>query len=385
MKILLVTKQVLETRNNTVYCDFAISSTIHRFERMGELHICSYQFKGENAQPLNVRLDIPAGHVHFLNNESSLHYRCIDRTGNTELLKREVRQVDLVIGYIPCTVGDLAEKIAHEYGKKYMTFLVACVWDGMWHHKNWKARAMAPVRFIETRKTVRDSDYVWYVTEEFLQRRYPTKGLALGCTDTNIPLADERTLEKRIERIKGKHDEFRLLTIGHLDVGFKGQKYIIMALPEILKQRPDTHLYMIGGGNGGYLKELASKLGVGSHVHALGTKTREEVLGIMDNCDVYVQASLQEGLPRSIAEAMSRAMPCIGSRTGGIPEMLDAEYVVRRKNYKDIVEKVARLNEDTMTGQARRNFDKAKDYQPFVIDRKLDAFFKQIADDIKND
>lgn len=383
MKILLVTKQVFEIRQNAVYCDFAISSTIRRFERMGELHICSYHFKGDNAQPLNVQLDVPTSHIHFLNNESSLHYRYIDRSENTAILEREIKNVDLVIGYIPCTVGDLAERIARRFGKKYMTFLVACIWDGMWYHKNWKARIMAPVQFWETKRTVKNSDYVWYVTEEFLQRRYPTNGKTLGCTDTNIPIANEETLKLRLQRINTDHDEFRLLTIGNLSVGFKGQKYIIKALPAILKAIPNTHFYMIGGGDGDYLIRLAERLNVVNHIHILGTKSREKVLNIMDNCDVYVQASLQEGLPRSMAEAMSRAMPCIGSRTGGIPEMLDDDYIVRRKSYKDIAQKVIALSKDTMQEQAKRNFNKAKDYQPYVIDKKVNSFFNMIENDIK--
>lgn len=39
--------------------------------------------------------------------------------------------------------------------------------------------------------------------------------------------------------------------------------------------------------------------------------------------DVFVSPSLQENLPNTIAEAMSCGTPCVGFRTGGVPEMID--------------------------------------------------------------
>ena len=39
MNVLLVTEQVLDIKKNKVVSDFAISSTIRRFQTMGTLHI----------------------------------------------------------------------------------------------------------------------------------------------------------------------------------------------------------------------------------------------------------------------------------------------------------------------------------------------------------
>lgn len=378
MKVLLVTKQKFEIRNNQVYCSFAISSTVTRFEWLGELHVCCYHQKGESSQPLDTLSDIRPEHVSFLQDESSLRNRYLDRSHNIKTLTEAIGAVDLVIGYNPSTIGDLALSIAHRQGKRYMSFLVSCIWDGTWHHRNWKARAMAPVFFLETRRTVWNSDYVWYVTERFLQRRYPTKGIALGCTDTNIDYDDGSVLQRRLERIDNGGNPLKLLTVGHLDVGFKGQQYVIKALPQL----PNTEFYMIGAGNGDYLRRLASHRNVENRVHFLGRKTRQEVLRWMDETDVYVQPSLQEGLPRSIAEAMSRAMPVVGSRTGGIPEMLESGFITKRKSVGDIVDILKRMDKETMKAQAARNYEKAKDYQPSVIDSRLAAFFGKIRGDI---
>lgn len=389
MKILLVTKQPFIKKEGKVYCSFAISSTLKHFERNGELYICPHEFNGKSSQPLDVLTDIPGDRVEFLLNESSIKRRYLDRSYNRKVLDEWVQKVDLVIGYNPATVGDLALEYAHKYGKAYMSFLVSCIWDGTWHHRNWKARIMAPVFFRETKRTVLNSDYVWYVTEKFLQERYPTRGISLGYTDTNIGTAEESTLQERLKKIdqipcdqNGHPTELSLLTVGHLDVGFKGQTFVIQALPKLKQLGINCTFYMIGAGDATYLERQAQELRVAEQVVTLGRKTREEVLAYMDETDIYLQPSLQEGLPRSVAEAMSRAMPCVGSHTGGIPEMLDDKYITRRKSVDDIVKILSELDKEKLKEQAKKNFNKAKDYQPEEIIKKVDEFFDMIRKNI---
>ena len=378
MKVLLVTRQVLQKKEGKVYCEFALSSTLKHFQELGELYICAVEYTGVSSQPLDTLTDIPIDHLLFLNNENSLKYRYLDRTYNKQVLEDVISKVDLVIGYIPATIGDLALKIAHRKGKKYMSFVVACVWDSQWNHRNWKARVMAPLQFLETKCTIRNSDYVWYVTERFLQERYPTKGRALGCTDTNINDSDDEILTKRLLHIKAHQGRVRLLTVGHLDVGFKGQQFVISAMPLLIRQGADVEYYMIGDGQGNHLKALGKSLGVEDRLFFTGKKTRSEVLALMDEADIYVQPSLQEGLPRSVAEAMSRAMPVVGSRTGGIPEMIDDAFIAERKSVADLVRIIAGFGKEEMEIEAVRNFNKAKDYQPKEIHRRLSEFFSSI-------
>lgn len=374
MKVLLVTRQILDIKDGKVICESALLPTIMKFQKLGDLYICSYRYEGKSAMPVDSPVDISADRVDFLNNESSLKYRYFDRKYNKELLERKIREVDLVVGYVPGTVCDLALDIARKYDKKYLSFVVACIWDSTWNHANWKARLMAPVFFFETKRTILHSDYVWYVTEEFLQQRYPTKGYSLGCTDTSIDELDAACLERRLSKID-QTAHLKLLTVGHLDVGFKGQQYVVKSLAQL----PDAEYYMIGGGTGDELKKLAHRFGVSDRIHFLGKMNRREVLKYMDEMDVYLQVSLQEGLPRAVAEAMSRAMPVIGSRTGGIPEMIDDAYVVERKSVNGIVRILQNMTKDDMKEQARRNFNKARDYQPSTVEKKIFSFFNEIS------
>ena len=68
-------------------------------------------------------------------------------------------------------------------------------------------------------------------------------------------------------------------------------------------------------------------------------------MSILTDSDIYIQPSLQEGLPRAVVEAMSTALPCIGFNTGGIPELLEPEYIVKLKNVDGIVQRIKILED----------------------------------------
>ena len=91
-----------------------------------------------------------------------------------------------------------------------------------------------------------------------------------------------------------------------MDVRYKGHEFVIRAIAR-LKSLGDLHYryWLIGGGKGDYLRTLCKRLGVEDQVIFLGLKTSKEVMKILKDADIYLQPSLQEGLPRSVVEAMS--------------------------------------------------------------------------------
>lgn len=100
--------------------------------------------------------------------------------------------------------------------------------------------------------------------------------------------------------------------------------------------------------------------------------------------DIYVHPSLQEGLPRSVVEAMSLGLPCIGAMTAAIPELLDYQFVVRRKSVADIVDKILLLDKAMMKKQAERNFLEAKNYSSKFLDERRNRFYEYIINDLAN-
>lgn len=93
--------------------------------------------------------------------------------------------------------------------------------------------------------------------------------------------------------------------------------------------------------------------------------------------DICIHPSKQEGLPRALIEAMSRALPAIGTKVAGIPELLSQQSLVRKGSVTDIVNAILRLsNKEVMLEEAQRNFHVASDYSIDVINERRQSFIQ---------
>lgn len=392
MKVLLITDQYIDIRPDGCYCNFALLGTLKNIRIIGELYIVASQLSAKKvaAQPLNQKIEfIDADRIrHFKPLTSSIKEYFLNNSYNKSILKEIIPQMDLVIGYAPGHNLYQAIKIAKNNHIPFMTFLVACPWDSMHNHQRFIVRLLAPIYYLKTKLLVKRSDYVHYVTKEFLQRRYPTNGKALGCSDVNLGKYNLDAFSTRLKRIstKTQSDIVKILTTAHLDIRFKGQEYVIKAIAKLIKDGEyKYHYYMIGAGEGVYLRKLATKLQVENNIHFLGRKTPDEVMNLLIDADIYIQPSLQEGLPRAVVEAMSVALPCIGFNTGGIPELLNSEFIVRQKDTDGIVQCIRTLNNiEHYKIAALQNFNKAKEYKHSLLTSIIQDFFKQIKISLSN-
>lgn len=266
-------------------------------------------------------------------------------------------------------------KLCKRMGKPYVVEVVGCTWDALWNH-SWKGKILAPITFLKIRKVVADAPWVLYVTNEFLQKRYPTKGRTIGCSDVSLNTFDIKNLNDRIEKIQSHHGKLVLGTAAAVDVRYKGQEYVIRALAQLKKSGHTLFEYQLAGqGDPSYLQALAKQLGVQDQVVFMGQMSHERVLEWMKNIDVYVQPSLQEGLPRALVEAMSTGLPCIGSQIAGIPELLDKSMLFTKKNVTKIVDLLMRMDTSTMKEQAERNYEKSKEFDAQLLEDKRNTFY----------
>jgi glycosyltransferase involved in cell wall biosynthesis len=103
----------------------------------------------------------------------------------------------------------------------------------------------------------------------------------------------------------------------------KGHRYLIEAMPAILRGAPETWLVIVGEGSlDGELRSLASALPAPARDRVIFTGRREDVAAITTEIDVAVLPSLREAQGISILEAMARRKPVVASAVGGIPEVL---------------------------------------------------------------
>lgn len=86
---------------------------------------------------------------------------------------------------------------------------------------------------------------------------------------------------------------------------------------------PRAHLVLLG--NGSLWEQVVAYTrshNLGDRVHQLGK--RENVSDVLAASDVFVLGSNWEGNPLAVMEAMAAGLPVIGTRVGGIPELVES-------------------------------------------------------------
>jgi glycosyltransferase involved in cell wall biosynthesis len=102
----------------------------------------------------------------------------------------------------------------------------------------------------------------------------------------------------------------------------KGIVYLLRAAPRILEAVPKTRIVVVGEGPlDGKLRKRAAVLGLEGRLIFLGE--RENARSVMSRFDVFVLASLWEGLPFVLVEAASLGKPIVATAVDGVPEIID--------------------------------------------------------------
>jgi len=300
-----------------------------------------------------------------------------------EKLKTAIISSDYVIVRLPSSVGDVAVKYCRKLGKPYMIEMVGCAWDSYWNH-GLIGKIFAPFSFFKTKRIVKKSKNVVYVSNYFLQRRYPTDGDSISCSDVVIKTYDEQCVCERIKKIEALKDLKQIVigTIGGVDVEAKGQKYVIDAISALKKKGFNIKYQLVGGGDPSKLIKRAARKHVEKNIEVLGPKKHDEIFNWLKTIDVYVQPSTQEGLCRSIIEAMSCACPVIASNAGGNSELIDNALVFKKKKTKQVQMLISNLSKDLLVDEARNNYCNSKQYGAELLKNRRSVFYKKVMQEL---
>jgi len=128
----------------------------------------------------------------------------------------------------------------------------------------------------------------------------------------------------------------------------KGFRYLIEAMPEILKHYPLLTLEIIGKGpEKEKLEELVKERELTHHVAFLGEKT--DILDYLEHWSVFVLPSVSETFGIVLLEAMHSGLPIVASKVGGITDLIEHEkngLLVEPKSSKAIAHSVLKLLDD---------------------------------------
>jgi glycosyltransferase involved in cell wall biosynthesis len=165
-----------------------------------------------------------------------------------------------------------------------------------------------------------------------------------------------------------------IVNVGAL-VGHKGQKFLIDAMPLVLREVPEAHLIIFGEGELRVpLEKQIKHLSLTKRVLLPGF--REDVLSVIKSADLFVMSSITEGLGSAVLDAMAMGHAVVGTRAGGIPEaVVDYEtgILVEPGNSQDLAGAMIALLKDpalrTSFGEAGRQ----RVAEHFGVDRLVEG------------
>lgn len=300
-----------------------------------------------------------------------------------------IRDADIVIARLPSELGLLSARIARRLQKPYIAETVGCAWDALWNYGSIQGKIYAPLLFARMRLAVSAAPYVSYVSQRFLQTRYPHPRArhVVAVSNVELPATDDTVLKSRLVHIATTSEKFIIGLIGSLKTRYKGVDLAIDALARLRTVGIDAELRILGGGDPSSYSDLARTKNVGEYVHFDGLLTdRQSVMTWLDEVDVYIQPSFQEGVPRALIEAMSRGCPAIGSRCGGIPELLPTENLIPVGDATQLFKKLqhALASSEWRVQGAKQNIARAQKFDKRTLDAKRSDFLEKVALDIQS-
>lgn len=289
-------------------------------------------------------------------------------------LRQELCRYDAVVCRLSGLVGMTAAEICREQNIPYLVECVGNPWDALRYFGN-KGKFAAPYFYWKTKQIIRRAPYVIYVTKEYLQKIFPTKGAWVACSNVTLPKQDARIFEKRLEHLRWGHQGPVIMgSAGKIDLRYKGYEWVIRSIRMLNEAGIRVRYELAGDGDPSALLTAMKEEGVEDQVHLVGVLSHEQVLSWMDGLDLYLQPSETEGLPRALIEAMSRGCPCVGSDAGGIPELLPASCIFEKKNASQFVERVQWVLENKEACSAEC-YHRASDYERETIENRRNRFF----------
>lgn len=167
----------------------------------------------------------------------------------------------------------------------------------------------------------------------------------------------------------------------------KGHRYFLESANRILEVLPETRFLIVGDGP---LREdlegLSLSLGIAQAVRFLGY--RQDVAALMSMSDVIVMPSLREGLPYVLLEALALARPVVGTRVGGIPEVIkhgETGFLVPPKDSERLTEAiiwVLRNPEEAASLGERGRELVSREFNVETMVRKIAAVYAEVLSEV---
>jgi glycosyltransferase involved in cell wall biosynthesis len=179
-----------------------------------------------------------------------------------------------------------------------------------------------PFTFLE-RRALNGARCIWCVSEYTRQQVLTFGGMAAERTAV-LPNALDPTLDPPMP-VPLPEGPPVILSISRLTLSdsYKGIDHLIASMPAVRAQIPDARLRIVGRGDGlPSLQAFARRLNVPGAVEFAGYRSDSELFEDFAGCRLFALPSQKEGFGLVYLEAMAHGRPCLGARSGGVPEVI---------------------------------------------------------------
>ena len=295
-------------------------------------------------------------------------------------VRAAVARSDAVVVRVPSRFGDLASRQAERHSKPFMIEVFGDPREAFRHrgigpvYSLWAEYEAARLRDL-ARRCVAAS----YVNASVLMDAYPSASGVPRDAISSIRLDPSGVAEPR------RYDEpprpLRIVVVASL-LPYKRHRDLLDAVAACAASGGDCHVDLVGDGPCRVaLLAQAERLGLAGsvtfHGHVAG---RDRVNALLDTADLFVLPSATEGLPRAMLEAMSRGVPSIGSRVGGIPELVRPEDSFAAGDVAEITRLLRGLSGDAdrLTAMSDHAVRVARRYSNDVLSPKRVALYEHL-------
>lgn len=119
-----------------------------------------------------------------------------------------------------------------------------------------------------------------------------------------------------------REKQLQVLFVGSL-IERKGPLYLLQAMRLVHQNLPEAKLVLVGEGDQrARLEQFITENAMTEYVRLAGTQPQSAVAELMCESRLFVLPSIEEGQGVVLMEALASGTPCVGSRVGGIPDVV---------------------------------------------------------------
>ena len=184
--------------------------------------------------------------------------------------------------------------------------------------------------------------------------------------------------------------ENKIITTASADIPLKGLKYLILALPNIIKVFPKTSLTVIGRSpSDSKLRKLITDLSLEDKIAFRSGITEEEIVNLYHSSEIAVIPSLYEGFGFGAGEAMACGIPLISTHSGGLEEVVgDSAVKILPASAEEIESAVIKLfsspdRKTELSKMGRERMEKMFDWH--IAAKSYENAFKEVIRIFKNE